>query len=160
MDKALEGVLGVERLGLWFDGRTGRLGVTTAPLIHDGSLGLFLLGRSSVTRLSLQMFGGREVHSLHSRRCLFSYYSEFWAQVGSGRSQIFLKAATKREMLPALGAMPMRFTNLRAQFSGDVAVPDASLVGGGVIVSCGLTATGFAAAEGGRTPNGTTGNCP
>ena len=106
VDKALERVVGAERLGVWFDERVGPLGVTTARLIHDGSLGLFLLGRTSVTRLSLQIFGGREAHSLQPRRCLFSYCSEFWAQVGGGRSQVFLKAATKREMLSALGLCP------------------------------------------------------
>ena len=57
------------------------------------------------------------------------------------------KAATKREMLSAIAAMPMRFANLRAQFPGDVTVSDASSVGGGVVVICGLAAAGVAAAE-------------
>ena len=83
-EKAIEGGLEAERLGVWFDGAVGRLGVTTARLIHDASLGLFLLGQPVVTQLSLQIFGGREVHSLQSRRCLFSHYSIsiFWSQVG------------------------------------------------------------------------------
>ena len=89
MDKALEGVLGAERLGVWFDGRVGRLGVTTARLIHDGSLGLYLLGRFSVTRLSLQNFGGRAAHSLQSRRCIIPFHtpsSELRLAVGEVRS--------------------------------------------------------------------------
>ena len=72
-EKAIDGELAAERLGVWFDGSVGRLGVTTARLVHDASLGLFLLGQPMVTQLSLQIFGGREVYSLQSRRCLFSH---------------------------------------------------------------------------------------
>ena len=46
----------------------------------------------------------------------------------------------------AIGAMTMRFTNLRGIFSGGATASDANSFGGGVLVSRGLTPAGFAVA--------------
>ena len=47
-EKAVEGSLMGERLGVWLDGLSGRLGSTTERLLADASLGLWLVGQPMV----------------------------------------------------------------------------------------------------------------
>lgn len=70
--------MATERLGGFLDGEVGRVGVTTKRLLENLSLGLWLLGRRRCTRKALQVFAGKEVHTLQFRRPLFSVYDKIW----------------------------------------------------------------------------------
>ena len=135
-----------ERLGFLMDGIVGRLGSSLERQLADAALGLFLIGRPLVERVWLQIFGGREVHGLQARRCLFSTYSDFWSQVACAQSRIFLRASSVREMLSAICLMPLRFTNLRASISPVVTASDACSTGGALVRSTTLTTLGLAEA--------------
>ena len=130
--------MSTERLGVALDGLEGRLGSTTARLIRDASLGLWLCSQPVVDRLWMHIFGWREVHTLQNRRCLFATYDNFWAQVGRGPPRFPLCSDTLREILTSIVLMPMRFPDLRASIHPVVTSSDASETGGAVVASCGL----------------------
>ena len=113
-EKAVEREVQGERLGRFLDGDVGRLGVRSARLLANVSLGLYLIAAVSVPRHSLQIFAGREVHTLEMRRCLFSWYNHLWRRIGSGPGGGPLGDKLAAEILGSLSPAPMRFTSLRA----------------------------------------------
>ena len=78
LEKALEEVSQAERLGAYLDGERGRIGVTVKRLLENITLGVFVLGQGQVTRKSLQVLAGKEVHCLQFRRPLFSVHDRLW----------------------------------------------------------------------------------
>ena len=144
-DKTIEGQLKVERLGATFDGAGGTLGTSVQRALEVLSLGYWLIGEGLVSKKWLQIYAGKEVHSLQFRRPLFSIYDELWATIGRGLGWTVIRSPVRQEMLCALALLPMRLSNLRAGLDGEVTASDASLSGGGLVASVGLTAVGEAA---------------
>ena len=81
--KAIEEAEAAERLGAYLDGSRGRVGVTVQRLLDNMSLGIWLFQQGRVSRKALQMFMGKEVHTLQFRRPLFSVYDHVWCGVWS-----------------------------------------------------------------------------
>ncbi len=79
--KAIEEAEAAERLGAYLDGSRGRVGVTVQRLLDNMSLGIWLFQQGRVSRKALQMFMGKEVHTLQFRRPLFSVYDHVWCGV-------------------------------------------------------------------------------
>lgn len=85
--KAIEESEKGERLGAFLDGKRGRVGVTVQRLLDNMSLGLWLFQQERVTRKSLQVFIGKEVHTLQFRRPLFSVYDQVWKLISGAEEK-------------------------------------------------------------------------
>lgn len=80
-EKALIRASKAEKLGAVVDGDRGDLRCSTKRALDSLSLGFWLLRQTQVPRKALQVFLGREVHSLQFRRPLFGIFD---CQVGGG----------------------------------------------------------------------------
>ncbi|CAJ1387202.1 unnamed protein product [Effrenium voratum] len=129
--KALNGVARAERLGALIDGEEGVLRGSTER------------AQRWVDRKALQIFAGKEVHTLQFRRPLFSVMDVIWKQIAKGGEQVVLSADTIQEILLSGSLQPMRFTDLRAQLDPCVTASDASEQGGGAVYSKGLSRSGI-----------------
>ena len=145
MKKATEQVLTSERLGAFLDGEVGRLGVTTKRLLENLSLGLWLLGQRRVSRKSLQVFAGKEVHILQFRRPLFSVYDQIWKLIAGESDWPWLTGDVIDEIVTGLSLLPLRFTDWRADLDPHVMASDASEFGGGFVIAKRLTKSGLEA---------------
>ena len=145
MKKATEQVLTTERLGAFLDGEVGRLGVTTKRLLENLSLGLWVLGQRRVSRKSLQVFAGKEVHILQFRRPLFSVYDRIWKLIAGESDWPWLTEDVIDEIVTGLSLLPLRFTDWRADLDPHVMASDASEFGGGFVIAKRLTKSGLEA---------------
>ena len=143
--KAIEETEQAERLGAFLDGKRGRVGVTVQRLLDNMSLGLWLLKQGQVTRKSLQVFIGKEVHTLQFRRPLFSVYDQVWKLISGSDDAPWLDEKVVTEILMSLGLCPMRFTDWRAQLDPYVMASDASEKGGGFVMARRLSERGLQA---------------
>ena len=147
LEKALEEVSQAERLGAYLDGERGRIGVTVKRLLENISLGVFVLGQGQVTRKSLQVLAGKEVHCLQFRRPLFSVYDRLWTLIAGEEDEPYLTVSVCEEILASLCLSPLRFTDWRAEVDPFVMASDASESGGGFVMARRLTALGVRAAQ-------------
>ena len=131
-----------KRLGAMCDGVVGRVGSATERLLENAALGMWLISQKSVKRIWLQIFAGKEVHTLEYRKCLSCLYATLWKEISRPMGYRSLCAGAVSEILAGLCLLPFRFTDLRAQLSGQVTASDACLSGGGVTASKGLTLVG------------------
>lgn len=145
--KALNGVARAERLGALIDGEEGVLRGSTERALYNLCLGSWLLSQRWVDRKALQIFAGKEVHTLQFRRPLFSVMDVIWKQIAKGGEQVVLSADTIQEILLSGSLQPMRFTDLRAQLDPCVTASDASEQGGGAVYSKGLSRSGIEEAQ-------------
>lgn len=143
--KAIEEAEKGERLGAFLDGKRGRVGVTVRRLLDNMSLGLWLFQQERVTRKSLQVFIGKEVHTLQFRRPLFSVYDQVWKLISGPEEKPQLDEKVIAEMVTALSLFPMRFTDWRAQLDPYVMASDASERGGGFVMARRLSERGLEA---------------
>ena len=141
--KAVEEVDGAERLGAFLDGKTGRIGVTVRRALETMSLGLWVLSQGQVTRKSLQVFAGKEVHSLQFRRPLFATYDELWRIISGPDESPYMTARACVEIVTSLCLVPLRFTDWRAEVDPFVMASDASERGGGFCMAQRLTPLGM-----------------
>ena len=141
--KAIEEAEQGERLGAFLDGKRGRVGVTVQRLLDNMSLGLWLFQKGWVTRKSLQVFIGKEVHTLQFRRPLFSIYDQVWKLISGPEDVPALDEKVIAEMMTALSLFPMRFTDWRAQLDPYVMASDASEKGGGFVMARRLSERGL-----------------
>ena len=146
-DKALERCTTVERLGARIDGKAGVLAGSTTRVLQLMGLGSFLRSQERLSRKQLQIYCGKAVHLIQFRRCLFSYFSEIWKQVGGKRDTFALRRGSLDEMLALEAALPMAYCNLRAKLDPLVTASDASETGGGTCFSSRLTHMGQAEAK-------------
>ena len=142
MKKAVEDVESSERLGAFLDGKAGRIGVTVKRALETMSLGLWILSQGQTTRKSLQVFAGKEVHSLQFRRPLFSNYDELWRIISGPSEEPYLTVRLCVEILVSLCLVPLRFTDWRSEVDPYVMASDASEKGGGFCMARRLTPLG------------------
>ena len=142
MKKAVEDVESSERLGAFLDGKAGRIGVTVKRALETMSLGLWILSQGQTTRKSLQVFAGKEVHSLQFRRPLFSNYDELWRIIAGQSDEPYLTVRLCVEILVSLCLVPLRFTDWRSEVDPFVMASDASEKGGGFCMARRLTPLG------------------
>lgn len=60
------------------DGDRGRVGVSPKRTLECLGLAAWVLGQGQVSKKTLQVLGGKEIHSLQFRRLLMSVYDEIW----------------------------------------------------------------------------------
>ena len=84
-------------------------------------------------RKALQVFLGREVHSLQFRRPLFGIFDYLWKEVGDGAPMLELGVKSVEEVLLAGMSQALRVTDLRAGLNEVVTASDASEHGGGMV---------------------------
>eukprot|EP00438_Fugacium_kawagutii_P030713 Skav213067 [mRNA] locus=scaffold364:748159:750546:- [translate_table: standard] len=147
LGKSLEECAAAERLGAFLDGREGRIGVTVKRLLESLSLGFWIISQAQVTRKTLQVFAGKEVHCLQFRRPLFSIYDEIWRLIACEDPEPYLNVAACTEIVASLCLAPLRFTDWRAEVDPFVMASDASESGGGFVMAKRLTRIGRELAE-------------
>ena len=143
--KAIEEASTAERLGAFLDGDRGRVGVTVQRLLDNMSLGLWLFQQGQVSRKALQVFVGKEVHTLQFRRPLFSVYDHVWKLISGESDRPFMDEKAISEVVTALGLFPLRFTDWRTQMDPYVMASDASEKGGGFVMARRLSEKGLEA---------------
>eukprot|EP00438_Fugacium_kawagutii_P027734 Skav224787 [mRNA] locus=scaffold764:4437:22368:+ [translate_table: standard] len=144
--KAVEECEQAERLGSFLDGRRGRVGVTVKRLLENMSLGIWLLGQGQTTQKALQVFCGKEVHTLQFRRPLFSVFDEIWKLIMDTQSGHYLTRKVCEEIVTSLALAPLRFTDWRSELDPYVMAGDASESGGAFVIARRLTQVGVAEA--------------
>eukprot|EP00435_Cladocopium_sp_Y103_P035992 s493_g9.t1 len=141
--KALVRATTGEKLGAVLDGDKGLLKGATRRALETLSLGFWLMRQELVPRKALQVFLGREVHTMQFRRPLFGTFDYLWKEVSEGEVMRDLSVKSVEEILLAGMCQPMRVTNLRAKVSDLVTASDASESGGGIVYGGKLTSQGI-----------------
>jgi hypothetical protein len=80
-EKALVRNEAAEKLGAVVDGEKGILKGSTKRALENLSLGFWLLRQERVPRKALQVFLGKEVHTMQFRRPLFGVFDYLWKDV-------------------------------------------------------------------------------
>ena len=142
-EKALIRASKAEKLGAVVDGDRGDLRCSTKRALDSLSLGFWLLRQPQVPRKALQVFLGREVHSLQFRRPLFGIFDYLWKEVGDGAPMLELGVKSVEEVLLAGMSQALRVTDLRAGLNEVVTASDASEHGGGMVYGARLTSQGL-----------------
>ena len=78
LDKAVVHQSKAEKLGAMVDGERGLLKGPTVRALSGLSPGFWLLRQELVPRKALQVFMGREVHTMQFRRLLFGIFDYLW----------------------------------------------------------------------------------
>eukprot|EP00435_Cladocopium_sp_Y103_P061594 s1327_g23.t1 len=141
--KALVRATTGEKLGAVLDGDKGLLKGATRRALETLSLGFWILRQETVPRKSLQVFLGREVHTMQFRRPLFGVFDYLWKEISAGEVMRSLSVKAVEEVLLAGMCQALRVTNLRAKVSDLVTASDASESGGGVVYGGKLTSQGI-----------------
>ena len=112
-----------------------------------------------MSRKALQVYAGKEVHSLQFRRPLLSGYDELWRLIAGPDDNPYLTSKACVEIMVGICLSPLRFTDWKAQLDPYVMASDASEKGGAFCVAKRLTRKGAAAAleVGQRKPGDRTG---
>ena len=131
----------VIRMGAEVDGIRGFVGPPREKLLETGWLGIWLLSRQTCGVKPLLMLLGRLVRCYEFRRPLMSILDTCWPKE-RWRFRRTLKVGTVSELVRAIGALALAIGSLRTPYSGLVTCSDASLHGGGLCASAGLTQEG------------------
>eukprot|EP00438_Fugacium_kawagutii_P006902 Skav221026 [mRNA] locus=scaffold576:100629:103533:- [translate_table: standard] len=102
----------------------------------------WMLRQDQVPRKALQVFLGREVHTLQFRRPLFGVFDYLWKAVADGGPMVELNLKETEELFLASFSQPMRYTDLKAGLHEVVTASDASESGGGLVYGTKLTSQG------------------
>ena len=134
VDKALTRQLLAERLGYFFNGFSGWMGVSNQRSAVTLTLGLEALQLGACPLLLLQVLAGRLGHALQARRALWCYLYRFYELADESRPERvrFLCGRAKVELLGTLALMPQMGCNLRSPVDSVVTASDASERGLGV----------------------------
>ena len=120
--------------------------MTLKRFLENLSLGVWVLSQGQVSRKSLQVFAGKEVHCLQFRRPLFSVYDEIWSLISGSEDFTKLTVRVCQEIVVSLSLGILRFTDWRAGLDPFVMASDASETGGGFVVAKRLSYLGVAQA--------------
>ena len=131
----------VEELGAFIDGPNKTKGVSPARILKLVHSSLLILGLSSPPRKLVQIVLGRWIYLLQYRRPGMAIFSESWKLI-YGRYTRKKVMALKEELWLAISLLPLLHTCLDATVLAQVTCSDASLKGGAVAVSDGLTQQG------------------
>lgn len=108
-------------MGAFLDGQEGRIGVTVKRLLESFSLGCWLLSQGQVSRKALQVYAGKEVHSLQFRRLLMSVYDEIWRLIALPSDQPYLTVVCCAEIVASMCLAPLRFTDRKGRIPAALA---------------------------------------
>ncbi len=141
-DKALERAPVAEKLGAVLDGDKGQLRASSRRALEGLSLASWILEKVRPSKKSLQVWAGKEVHTLQFRRPLFSVLDEVWKKIAE--DGLYCKVSKKlvEEMLLLNCLQALKFTDLRSQLSEVVTASDACESGGGIVFANRLSRKG------------------
>eukprot|EP00438_Fugacium_kawagutii_P005526 Skav227070 [mRNA] locus=scaffold72:1057412:1062770:- [translate_table: standard] len=142
--KAVEECLSAERLGAYLDGDRGRIGVTAKRTLECLGLSAWVLGQGQVSKKTLQVLAGKEIHCLQFRRPLMSVYDEIWKLIAGPEDYPYLTVKLVNEIVTSMCLSPLRFTDWRAGIDPQVMASDASESGGGFVMASKLSSSGVA----------------
>ena len=148
--KAVERSFSAEVQGALVLGKEGVAVPKPQKLWQYLQLGLELLRSEGVTLKEVQIVAGGLVYIAMFRRPLLSALNQVWhfMEVLKGYPPVVrlpLPFGVRRELFRFLCLLPLAQINFRAGVHGKVTASDASMTGGGICVSKGLTAYGVAA---------------
>ena len=132
-----------EKLGAVIDGEKGLLKGSTRRALESLSLGFWLLRQDEMPRKALQVFLGKEVHTIQFRRPLFGIFDYLWKDVAQGSPMVELGPKSVEEVLLSGMTQPLRATDLRARLHELVTASDASESGGGMVYGHKLSLQGL-----------------
>eukprot|EP00438_Fugacium_kawagutii_P033332 Skav210467 [mRNA] locus=scaffold1443:165052:167511:- [translate_table: standard] len=141
-DKALLREARAEKLGSVIDGDRGLLRSSMKRALDTMGLVFWMLRQEQVPRKALQIFLGREVHTLQFRRPLFGVFDYLWKAVADGGPLLELNLKETEELFLASLSQPLRYTDLKAGLHEVVTASDASESGGGLVYGTKLTSEG------------------
>ena len=122
-----------EKLGAIIDGERGLLRAATRRAVESIALGCWMIQKEYPPRKIVQVFAGKEVHTLQFRRPLFSVFSEIWKAIGNDGYVTQIGRGVVEEVLLVGALQPLKFTNLKAELNDVVTASDACESGGGSI---------------------------
>lgn len=148
--KSVEQSLSAEVQGAWLDGEEGTLSAKPAKIAKYIKLALEILERGFASQRELQVVGGGLVYVAMFKRPLLSSLNQIWRMIVEADDvSPFKRMKVRREVMVELvrfiGLCPLGKMNFRPPFDHMVTASDASLKGGGVCMSKGLTPYGHAA---------------
>ena len=148
--KAVEGALKAEIQGAIIDGTAGVAYAKPDKILKYFGLAWELVQRGSATRRELQVIAGGLVYISMFRRPLLCGLNAIWAhiedlKVGSPLRRMAVPRDVKGEILRFLSLVPLAQMDFRLPMESQVTASDASMSGGGLCASVGLTAFGLAA---------------
>eukprot|EP00435_Cladocopium_sp_Y103_P064632 s325_g26.t1 len=148
--KSVEQALEAEVQGAWLDGDEGTLCAKPNKIVKYIELTLEALRRGRASQRELQVIGGGLVYASMFRRPLMSGLNQIWRAIVEAGSfspykRFWMTRPLMIELFRHLALLPLAFMNFRAPFDAEVTASDASLSGGGISVSRGLTPYGVAA---------------
>eukprot|EP00438_Fugacium_kawagutii_P031803 Skav203274 [mRNA] locus=scaffold324:47756:49783:+ [translate_table: standard] len=143
LPKALVRARSGEKLGAVLNGDLGQLRAASRRALETMGLGFWLFRQEGVPRKALQVFLGREVHTMQFRRQTFSIFDYLWKDIGEGEPILRLGVKSVEEILMAGCSHPLRYTDLRAKLNEVVTASDASETGGGMVYASKLTIRGL-----------------
>lgn len=142
-EKALERSEVAEKLGAVLDGDRGQLRAASRRAMESLSLSSWILQRERPSKKALQVWAGKEVHTLQFRRPLFSALDEVWKKIAEDGLHCRVNKKLVQEML-LLGCLQgLKFTDLRSQLSEVVTASDACESGGGIVFANRLSKKGL-----------------
>ncbi len=134
-----------EKLGAIIDGERGLVRAATRRAIESIALGCWMIQKEYPPRKIVQVFAGKEVHTLQFRRPLFSVsvFSEIWKAIGSDGYVTKIGRGVVEEVLLVGALQPLKFTNLKAELNDVVTASDACETGGGTVFANRLSLKGL-----------------
>eukprot|EP00435_Cladocopium_sp_Y103_P069147 s617_g32.t1 len=142
-EKSLVRAQSAEKLGAVVDGEKGLLKGSTRRALENMSLGFWLIRQDQVPRKSLQVFLGKEVHTIQFRRPLFRVFDYLSKDVAEGKPLVQLGLKSVEEIMLSGATQPLRVTDLRARLHELVTASDASESGGGMVYGHKLSMRGL-----------------
>jgi len=142
-EKALQRAAKAEKLGAVLDGDCGQLRGSTKRAMDSISLGAALCQKEYPLKKAMQVFAGKEVHTLQFRRPLFCIFDELWKEIGREGGHCRMTSKVVSEVLMSSCLQPMKFSDLRAELSEVVTASDASESGGGMVYANRLSSKGL-----------------
>ena len=132
------------RLGGYVDGVDGRMGASGERDRDLLGLSCYMLARSTVKKIHLQILMGLWAFVLQYRREFFAYTDAIWLLIVQcpGKGRIEWTEAARMEIITLMMALPGMTINLRRSICPLVTCSDASEYGGGVCVAKQLTLEG------------------
>ena len=143
LEKALTRAKTAEKLGAVIHGELGQLRAASRRAAESISLGSWLCERTVVPKKAVQIYAGKEVHTLQFRRPLFCIFDHLWKSIGGSGEKMKMNQRIVEEILLCGMLQAMKFTDLRAGLDGVVTASDESETGGGTMYSNQLSSKGL-----------------
>ena len=140
--KRVEGAQEVQELGAALRGDVGVLGPSTERLLKLLQTTFLVVGSGRLKRKWVQVLAGRWVHVLSFRRPGMVVLNHVWKYIAAPYTTQFQETQVRGELLGLCCLALLLHTNLRAVLCKETTASDASMTGGAVGASKGLTLEG------------------